>query len=735
MTIIIIIITIIIVPMVTILPILLIFAMIGVGVRDGERGGCCFSPSKAEGGVRSTLRRGAEICEELLPKKVSLLLNVAARFQELQRGSSLPEDDEEDKKEAGEGQDRPGRFDVNQNGELGHDELNTSYVSPTELLNRCMPGRPSSSSSSSWPPLGLAPKHTLAMSTSMLNMSTDSEDSQVYSDDFDDGEPQPASPAPASSSGGGVVRRRGFGEGRRQAQAVQEDEDNYSDNFEDDTSKATPLSHHSSEGFSAGSDRRRRGSSAPRALGRKASGGDSHRKNVHRDEEVLFPVPLVSGHLKAKKTYLRTLNLGVWKREDLCTLSLGQRGGAFQHGLLHEVLVIFAGSPATPSRKLFAKTGRRQVQGKISDQSTDAEGKDEKRDLFINKLTGKDKYQFGRSLWARGDSKRDLSRFVGGKLQEAVGNFTGKESYEFGDITRSLDAKAKAEVCKVTGKECPLAFAKPVLRAAAQSHGKDVYELGDLSKYLDTQAKKQVAKLTGKDSYEFGDISREIARRVQESDVVDEEVELGNRAASKLTGALAQELDRRAKGVLLGKGNEDYVLGDLTKAQIQRSVASLTGKDKYEFGDISRALLRLGSEPSRPTTPAPPPAPVAAREPAVPPLPPLAQEKGEPPRQPSVPGSRATSERSLGRVTPPLPPPAQDAGPDPTGPLRPPAPPEPDQEAVPASPGPFEGSRQGFSLPLKPVPVLPTPAEVWRAPSTLGKEGPASCQASGFFRL
>ncbi|OLP75346.1 hypothetical protein AK812_SmicGene44873, partial [Symbiodinium microadriaticum] len=27
------------------------------------------------------------------------------------------------------------------------------------------------------------------------------QDSQVYSDDFDDGEPQPASPAPASSSG------------------------------------------------------------------------------------------------------------------------------------------------------------------------------------------------------------------------------------------------------------------------------------------------------------------------------------------------------------------------------------------------------------------------------------------------------------------------------------------------------------------------------------------------------
>lgn len=54
-------------------------------------------------------------------------------------------------------------------------------------------------------------------------------------------------------------------------------------------------------------------------------------------------------------------------------------------------------------------------------------------DLFINKLTGKESYEFG-----------DLSRFMGDKLSEAVGNFTGKESYEFGDITRAMDSKAKA---------------------------------------------------------------------------------------------------------------------------------------------------------------------------------------------------------------------------------------------------------------------------------------------------
>jgi hypothetical protein len=36
-------------------------------------------------------------------------------------------------------------------------------------------------------------------------------------------------------------------------------------------------------------------------------------------------------------------------------------------------------------------------------------------DLFINKLTGKESYEFG-----------DLSKFIGGKVQEAVGNFTGE---------------------------------------------------------------------------------------------------------------------------------------------------------------------------------------------------------------------------------------------------------------------------------------------------------------------
>lgn len=211
--------------------------------------------------------------------------------------------------------------------------------------------------------------------------------------------------------------------------------------------------------------------------------------------------------------------------------------------------------------------------------SEDASGGEKKRgyqfgDLFINKLTGKDKYEFG-----------DLSRFLGGKLEEAACSLTGKDSYEFGDISRMLDAKAKEGVRRFTGKE----------------------------------------------NYEFGDISKEIARRVSEGEVDPEDLSLllrilvtsgigltpvahllpiqilvnilnwnlqaeaSMRVSGALSGAVAKELDRRAKGAVLGEDKEDYVLGDWTKAQVQKAVSGITGKDDYEFGDISRAVIsKLG---------------------------------------------------------------------------------------------------------------------------------------------
>ena len=66
--------------------------------------------------------------------------------------------------------------------------------------------------------------------------------------------------------------------------------------------------------------------------------------------------------------------------------------------------------------------------------------------------------------------------------KKSVRDFTGKDSYEVGDLSQELDARVKASVAELRGKE--------------------EYELGDLTIALDTIAKDEVKKLTGKDEYE-----------------------------------------------------------------------------------------------------------------------------------------------------------------------------------------------------------------------------------------
>ena len=66
-----------------------------------------------------------------------------------------------------------------------------------------------------------------------------------------------------------------------------------------------------------------------------------------------------------------------------------------------------------------------------------------------------------------------------------MNEFTGKEGYEFGDITREIESRRSKWVKDFLGKED--------------------YEFGDITK-------KAVANFTGKDEYEFGDISRKIGQ-------------------------------------------------------------------------------------------------------------------------------------------------------------------------------------------------------------------------------
>lgn len=190
-------------------------------------------------------------------------------------------------------------------------------------------------------------------------------------------------------------------------------------------------------------------------------------------------------------------------------------------------------------------------------------------DLFINKLTKKDKYEFG-----------DLSRWVGSKLQEAACSITGKETYEFGDISRFMDGKARAEVNKLTGKEN--------------------YEFGDITKEIIRRV--QAGEVDPKDLslllrvlISFGAGLTPVASAIPAKVLIDLltwnlEFEVGSRATQILTDSLAQELDRRAKVSLLGR--EKYQFGDLTREQLQKAVSSFTGKADYEFGDITRTVIK-----------------------------------------------------------------------------------------------------------------------------------------------
>ena len=147
--------------------------------------------------------------------------------------------------------------------------------------------------------------------------------------------------------------------------------------------------------------------------------------------------------------------------------------------------------------------------------------------------------------------------------------------------------------------------------------GEDAYQFGDVSRWIDAKVKDQVNKVTQKDDYEFGDLSKAIATRVISRRYVLEDIvillkalvslnvsmssvasflpvkllvdllnySLAADVGNRVVAALAIEVDKRVKEALTGDAN--YQLGDYTK----RAVLRFIGKDDYEFGDISRKIV------------------------------------------------------------------------------------------------------------------------------------------------
>ena len=198
-------------------------------------------------------------------------------------------------------------------------------------------------------------------------------------------------------------------------------------------------------------------------------------------------------------------------------------------------------------------------------------------------------YQFG-----------DISKSIGNKISSAINEKTGKDTYQFGDLTKWLDQQAKQKAASLAGK----------------GEGEE-YEFGDLSRWVDSKVKEKVNDMSGKSEYEFGDLTKEILKRIWSGEIDIKDVitlckilldfgagltpvagffpvkiliELLNYSilqdvGGRVVGALAQELDRRVKSAITG--DSEYQLGDITKKEILKYV----NKDEYAFGDITKTIL------------------------------------------------------------------------------------------------------------------------------------------------
>ena len=209
--------------------------------------------------------------------------------------------------------------------------------------------------------------------------------------------------------------------------------------------------------------------------------------------------------------------------------------------------------------------------------------------LSANKKN-EDGYKFG-------DFTKSILGGAGKALGGAGKKLTGKNDYEFGDIT-------KGAINEFTGKED--------------------YQFGDLTRSLDQKSKEKAVQFTGKTDYQVGDLSKEILRRAKEGDYKVEDIvlickimvtvgaefsplasmlpaklllemmnySLAQEVGGKFLEVIMQTLDKRFKEAVTG--DADYEVGDLTKKAIMKFIGKEEGE--YEFGDLSRTISKKVQE-------------------------------------------------------------------------------------------------------------------------------------------
>lgn len=213
------------------------------------------------------------------------------------------------------------------------------------------------------------------------------------------------------------------------------------------------------------------------------------------------------------------------------------------------------------------------------------------------------------------NSFSDFAKFIFDKATDQVNEITGKEEWQPGDLAKWLDSKAKQRLQSV--------------KKDVTSEQDYQYAFGDLTLWATNLAKEKAARFAGKssaDEYELGDITKTIVNKVQSGEYDENDVYLALRVllvagcqvvpianflplrgllslvnvgltkdvSGRLLQELTESLEQRIKFAVTGK--EDYQFGDLTKDKLNDLVAKFTGKDSYQSGDISRSIMNQTRE-------------------------------------------------------------------------------------------------------------------------------------------
>mmetsp|Transcript_28824 Transcript_28824/g.78099 ORF Transcript_28824/g.78099 Transcript_28824/m.78099 type:complete len:324 (-) Transcript_28824:252-1223(-) len=197
-----------------------------------------------------------------------------------------------------------------------------------------------------------------------------------------------------------------------------------------------------------------------------------------------------------------------------------------------------------------------------------------------------------------------------------------KQGYRFGDLTRGVLKSVRGGDGKTSDSKGGYKFGdltRGVLKKANENSSG--YKFGDISRWLDKHAKEHVSKFTKKENYKFGDMSKEVVRRLVSGEyskddlllflkivatiginlqpvtsvlplrVLTEllnmtmEASIAQSVGERVVSTITNEIDGRMKELVTGDRN--YEAGDFTK----KAVSKWTGKDGYQFGDVTKTIM------------------------------------------------------------------------------------------------------------------------------------------------